>query len=147
MCLALEKRRPETRHRPIWVIITMPLPLQQVQWMPSPPLVPDDGPIDLAHLQRVTLGDASLEREVLAMFAAQAFDLIEQLVRMPADAAELAHKLKGSAQAVGAFRVTDAAEWLESTVRDHSDSAEALMTLTDAVLEVRSEIDGMLKRS
>ena len=37
--------------------------------MPSPPLVPDDGPIDIAHLKRMTLGDAGLEREVLAMFA------------------------------------------------------------------------------
>lgn len=125
----------------------MSFPLQQVQWMPSPPLVPDDGPFDLAHLQRVTMGDPSLEREVLAMFAAQAFDLIERIVRLQSDAPELAHKLKGSAQAVGAFRVIDAAEWLESVLRDGTDSAEALMTLTDAVLEARSEIDGMLKRS
>ena len=27
--------------------------------MPSPPLVPDDGPIDIAHLKRMTLGDAN----------------------------------------------------------------------------------------
>ena len=40
--------------------------------MPSPPLAPDDGPIDIEHLQRMTLGDAGLEREVLAMFSAQA---------------------------------------------------------------------------
>ena len=39
--------------------------------MPSPPLAPDDGPIDVDHLGRMTLGDAGLEREVLAMFAAQ----------------------------------------------------------------------------
>jgi HPt (histidine-containing phosphotransfer) domain-containing protein len=125
----------------------MPIHLEQVQWMPSPPLVPDDGPIDMAHLQRITFGDVSLEREVLAMFAAQASELIEKIVRLPINVAELAHKLKGSAQAVGAFRVTDAAEWLESVVRDHTDSAEALMTLTDAVLEAKAEIDGMLKRS
>ena len=101
----------------------------------------------MAHLQRITFGDVSLERQVLAMFAAQASELIEKIVRLPINVAELAHKLKGSAQAVGAFRVTDAAEWLESVVRDHTDSAEALMTLTDAVLEAKAEIDGMLKRS
>ncbi|WP_408056456.1 Hpt domain-containing protein [Tardiphaga alba] len=115
--------------------------------MPSPPLVPDDGPINLDHLNRMTMGDASLEREVLAMFAAQASELIEKIVRMPPNVADLAHKLRGSAEAVGAFRITDAAEWLESALRDNSDSAEALMTLTDAVLEARAEIDGILKRS
>ena len=56
--------------------------------MPSPPLVPDDGPIDIAHLKRMTLGDAGLEREVLAMFAGQAVRLIEALAALPADAAE-----------------------------------------------------------
>ena len=44
--------------------------------MPSPPLAPDDGPIDIEHLRRMTLGDASLEREVLAMFSAQAVSLV-----------------------------------------------------------------------
>lgn len=95
----------------------------------------------------MTMGDVSLEREVLAMFAAQSSELIETIVKMPANAAELTHKLKGSAQAVGAFRITEAAEWLESTLRDNSDTAEALMTLTDAVLEARAEIDVLLKRS
>ena len=50
----------------------MPLHLERIDWMPSPPLAPDDGPIDIDHLQRMTLGDAGLEREVLAMFSAQA---------------------------------------------------------------------------
>jgi HPt (histidine-containing phosphotransfer) domain-containing protein len=125
----------------------MPLHLERVQWMPSPPLVPDDGPLDLAHLRRMTMGDDSLEREVLAMFAAQASELIEKIVRLPPNVADLAHKLRGSAEAVGAFRIIDAAEWLESCLRAADDNAEALMTLTDAVLEAREEIDGMLKRS
>ena len=95
----------------------------------------------------MTMGDSSLEREVLAMFAAQSSELIEKIVKMPADAAELTHKLKGSAQAVGAFRITEAAEWVEGGLRDNSDIAEALITLTDAVLEARAEIDVLLKRS
>ena len=53
-------------------------------------------------------------REVLAMFSAQAVGLIGRLQSgresWPADAAALAHTLKGSARAVGAFRVADAAE-------------------------------------
>ncbi len=125
----------------------MSLHLERVQWMPSPPLVPDDGPFDFDHLKRMTMGDASLEREVLAMFAAQASELIEKIVKMPPNVNQLAHKLRGSAEAVGAFRVIDAAEWLENCLRDNADNAEALMTLTDAVLEARDEIDGLLKRS
>ena len=56
--------------------MAMPLHLERIDWMPSPPLAPDDGPIDIDHLQRMTLGDAGLEREVLAMFSAQAVELI-----------------------------------------------------------------------
>lgn len=115
--------------------------------MPSPPLVPDEGPIDLVHLQRMTLGDDSLEREVLAMFAAQAASLMDRLVKLPPDIAELAHTLKGSAQAIGAFRVSDAAEWLETAMRDEGDAAEALMALGDAVAETRMTIDRLLNRS
>ena len=50
--------------------------------MPSPPLAPDDGPIDSGHLERMTLGDAGLTREVLAMFSAQAVGLIGRLEQL-----------------------------------------------------------------
>jgi 2Fe-2S ferredoxin len=93
----------------------MPLHLQRIDWMPSPPLAPDDGPIDIEHLHRMTLGDASLEREVLAMFKAQAVSLIGALATLPADAGALAHTLKGSARAIGAFGVADAAGHLEAS--------------------------------
>ena len=85
--------------------------------MPSPPLAPDDGPIDIEHLGRMTLGDASLEREVLAMFSAQAVSLIGALATLPPNAGALAHTLKGSARAIGAFGVADAAERLEAALR------------------------------
>jgi HPt (histidine-containing phosphotransfer) domain-containing protein len=125
----------------------MPLHIERINWMPSPPLAPDDGPIDLAHLQRMTLGDDGLEREVLAMFAAQAAVLMDRLVKLPSDIAELAHTLKGSARAIGAFRVADTAEWLETALRDDSDAAEALMALSDALAEARAAIDKRLNRS
>ncbi|HXQ07748.1 MAG TPA: Hpt domain-containing protein, partial [Bradyrhizobium sp.] len=79
--------------------------LERIDWMPSPPLAPDDGPIDFEHLKRMTLGDADLEQEVLAMFSAQSAKLIAMLAIGPADAPALAHKLKGSARAIGAFDV------------------------------------------
>ncbi len=75
----------------------MPLHLERIEWMPSPPLAPDDGPIDSGHLERMTLGDAGLIREVLAMFSAQAVGLIGRLAVLPPDAMTLAHTLKGSA--------------------------------------------------
>ena len=58
--------------------------------MPSPPLAPDDGPIDFAHLRRMTLDDDRLEREVLALFSAQAANLAGMLAALPADAGALA---------------------------------------------------------
>ena len=125
----------------------MPLHLQRVNWMPSPPLVPDDGPIDIAHLKRMTLGDAGLEREVLAMFAGQAVGLIDALAVVPADWAELAHTLNGSARAIGAFQVADAAEALEAAMRDGGEPSAALAALRQAIAQARGAIDAMLRRS
>ena len=115
--------------------------------MPSPPLAPDDGPIDGAHLDRMTLGDVGLEREVLAMFAAQAVALIARLDTLPAESMALAHTLKGSARAIGAFRVADTAEVLETTIRGADDPARALAGLKEAVEEARAAIDIRLCRS
>jgi HPt (histidine-containing phosphotransfer) domain-containing protein len=132
--------------RKIWVI-AMPLHLERIAWMPSPPLAPDDGPIDIAHLQRMTLGDAGLEQEVLAMFSAQAVGLIGALAALPADAGALAHTLNGSARAIGAFHVADAAEELEALIQSGDDPAQALAELEDAVAQARTAIDAILRRS
>jgi HPt (histidine-containing phosphotransfer) domain-containing protein len=119
----------------------------RIDWMPSPPLAPDDGPIDLAHLKRMTLGDVSLEREVLAMFAGQSAGLIDALAALPANAAMLIHTLKGSARAIGADGVAEAAESLEAAMRDGVDASEALAALNDRVADARAAIDAMLNRS
>ena len=117
--------------------------LQRIEWMPSPPLVPDDGPISLDLLRRMTLGDADLEREVLGMFSNQAVRLLERLQVMPEDAAAVAHTLKGSARAIGALDVADAAEGLEAALRD-GDPADALAWLGTAVAQARAAIADML---
>ena len=124
----------------------MPFHLEQVAWMPSPPLVPDDGPIDFAHLRTMTLGDESLEREVLAMFAGQAAELAAALAQLPPDAAAIAHKLKGSARAIGAARVASAAADLETALQNGDDPANLLAALDDAVGEARAAIDAILRR-
>jgi HPt (histidine-containing phosphotransfer) domain-containing protein len=125
----------------------MPLHLQRIDWMPSPPLVPDDGPIDLDHLRRMTLGDESLEHEVLAMFSAQSAHLTGMLAALPEEAGELAHMLKGSARAIGAFAVADTAAALETALTNGNDPAEALAELNDAVAQARAAIDVLLHRS
>jgi len=125
----------------------MSLHLDRIEWMPSPPLAPDDGPIDIAHLRRMTLGDASLEREVLSMFSAQASRLLSALAALPPDAPALAHTLKGSARAIGAFAVGDAAALLETMIRSGSNPAEALSELDGAVSEARSAIDAALRQA
>jgi HPt (histidine-containing phosphotransfer) domain-containing protein len=125
----------------------MSLHLEQVEWMPSPPLAPDDGPIDFEHLSRMTLGDAGLEQEVLAMFSAQSGKLIGALAAMPADAPALAHTLKGSARAIGAMAVADAAARLEAAIAAGCDPTSALADLDDAIAQTRAVIDAVLRRS
>ena len=125
----------------------MPLHLERVQWMPSPPLARDDGPIDFEHLKRMTLDDAGLEQEVLAMFAAQSAQLMAMLATVPADADALAHTLKGSARAIGAVSVADAAARLEAVLASGADPSGPLAELGDAVVSTRSAIEAVLRRS
>ncbi|MBW8857539.1 MAG: Hpt domain-containing protein [Bradyrhizobium sp.] len=125
----------------------MPLHLERIEWMPSPPLAPDDGPIDFEHLSRMTLGDAGLEQEVLAMFVAQSTTLVSTLAAMPVDASALAHTLKGSARAIGAFAVGDAAARLEAAIARGFDTSAALAELGETVAEARAAIEAVLRRS
>jgi len=115
--------------------------------MPSPPLAPGDGPIDFEHLQRMTLGDAAIEQEVLTMFSAQSRRLVHTLAAMPADASALAHTLKGSARAIGAFAVADAAARLEAAIARGFDASAALAELDDEVAQAQVAIEAVLRRS
>src|ERR1700761_6501771 len=139
--------RAATTRRPGNRVAAMTLNIERIEWMPSPPLAPDDGPIDSGPLRRMTLGDTELEREVLAMFAAQTAGLMDRLQPVPCDGMMLAHTLKGSARGIGAFRVADAAEWLEEALRHGEDPARALSGVNEAVAEARTAIDALLRRS
>jgi HPt (histidine-containing phosphotransfer) domain-containing protein len=120
----------------------MSLHLQRIDWMPSPPLVPDQTPLDLVHLDRVTFGDVGLQAEVLALFAAQTAVLMPELVARPHQAGALAHTLKGSAKAIGAHRVAEAAEAFE----DAPHAQQALRELQNAVIAACAAIDARLLR-
>ena len=114
--------------------------------MSSPPLVPDDGPIDFEHLSRMTLDDPALECEVLTMFVTQSAKLLDQLAALPPEAGSLAHTLKGSARAIGAFAVADAAARLETALAEAGDARAALDGLGDAVVTARAAIEAFLGR-
>ena len=125
----------------------MSLNLERLNWMPSPPLVPEDSAIDIQHLGRMTLGEAALEAEVLALFSAQSGEIVTRLKTSPPDAAALAHTLKGSARAIGAFRVAEAALGVEAAMKINGDLGEAIALLQQAVTEAQEAIGRMLKRS
>jgi len=77
---------------------------------------PAGEPVDLAHLARYTLGDRALEREVLELFRSQSAAQLERLraAGSEKDWGDTAHSLKGSARAVGAWRMALAAERAEA---------------------------------
>ena len=81
------------------------------------------------------------------MFAAQSASLVGMLFTMPPDAAALAHTLKGSARAIGAFAVADAAAGLEAVIAGGADPAGQLAELGDAVAQARTAIEAVLRRS
>lgn len=94
----------------------------------------------------MTLGDPALEREVLTMFVAQSAQLLVRLAGLSADAGALAHTLKGSARAIGAFAVAEAAGRLETALPEARDARAALDTLKDAVAEAQDAIEARLGR-
>lgn len=101
-------------------------------------------PVDLKHLRRYTLGDASLEREVLDLFLAQLPVTIASLgsARSEKDWKVAAHTLKGSGRAVGAWRIARIAEQAERSagVSDPDHVAETMELLADAAQEARDFI-------
>jgi HPt (histidine-containing phosphotransfer) domain-containing protein len=109
--------------------------------MPAAPPATDSGPLDVAHLERMTLGEKALEREVLEMFLAQSARLLETLATLPADTAALAHTLKGSARAIGAFAVAERAGELEAAGQGGD---AALTALREAVADARRAIETRL---
>ena len=100
--------------------------------------------IDVEHLSRMTLGERSLEREVLALFDRQADMLLPRIRRGdPAVAAASAHTLKGSASGIGAFPVVRAAEAVEQA-KDAAFTA-AIETLAAVLAETKAEIARLLQ--
>ncbi len=77
---------------------------------------PSSRPVDLVHLSRYTLGERALEREVLELFCTQSLVYLERLREAESDKdwKDVAHSLKGSASAIGAWRAAEAAQRAEA---------------------------------
>lgn len=104
-------------------------------------------PIDLQHLARYTLGHGDLGREVLALFREQAPLYVGRLRRAGSlpQWKEAAHSLKGSAQAIGAFRVAEAAQRAEDLAEIGEDKARvALEEIQVSVAEATAYIGSLL---
>jgi HPt (histidine-containing phosphotransfer) domain-containing protein len=102
-------------------------------------------PIDLAHLRRFTHGDKRLEAEVLKLFIEQAPLTIETMKRAQSKREWIvaAHTLKGSARAVGAWRLAELAESAERLEGpcDQPGCTLVLRHLGEAAGEARAHID------
>ena len=109
---------------------------------------PETAVLDMAHLQAQCMGDEALAAELLKMFRIQALQISASMARPGAAAAlaALAHKLRGSAAAVGACAVAAAAARLEAACQRGGARAPALAALAVAVERaadaIRLRLDG-----
>jgi HPt (histidine-containing phosphotransfer) domain-containing protein len=110
-------------------------------------------PLDLDHLAGQCQGDACLQDELLGHFRLQSRALCAQLSEADSESLEakarIAHKLCGSALAIGAGRVADAARALENELRAEGEPtparakrlSRATTALTASVAEAIAEIE------
>ena len=108
-------------------------------------------PVDLVHLARFTLGNRSLEREVLALFHTQCEIYLQRLKEAGEDKAwaDAAHTIKGSARGIGAWHIAkcaEAAEALKGAARETGCHA-ALAELERLTGEAKGYIESLLAES
>ena len=114
----------------------------------APPLVPVERPIDFEHLSRMTLGDRTLEREVLSLFVRQAEMLRARMQTERADViGAAAHTLKGSATGIGAWPIARAAADVEASAEtgDYCALKSAVANLNGAISHTSAEISETLR--
>jgi len=102
--------------------------------------------MDFAYIAAQTFGDRALENELLTLFLAQARGLVAALPDRDARGrGDATHLLKGSARAVGATRVADAAEAYETAAPAEGATARAILAdlvcaLDDAEVAIRARL-------
>jgi hypothetical protein len=93
----------------------------------------------------MTLGEATLEHEVLGLFDQQAVMLLERMVHArPRAIAAFAHTLVGSARGIGAWKVAQAAEAVEkmAALGGSPGLSGAIERLAGVIAEARAAIAG-----
>jgi HPt (histidine-containing phosphotransfer) domain-containing protein len=114
--------------------------------MTTPPELPL---LDLDYLRRQTFGDTTLEGELLALFERQSARLAGVIADSQAHRERLdaAHTLKGSARAVGAWRLADEAERLEAALRDGGTASLSALLRSLAELAERTQAAAAERRA
>jgi len=103
--------------------------------------------LDFGYLASQTLGDETLERQLLALFRVQARQIVNNLRNTDFSGskvhADFAHLLKGSALAIGATRVAAMAAAYESLIisPNRNLAFNALEALEQAVDDAAAAID------
>lgn len=100
-------------------------------------------PIDLVHLSKYTLGNRSLENELLGLFRSQA-DVYLARLDAAGDEKEwqnAAHSLKGSARGLGAWALATLAEEAEKTALAARD--DVMAQIRTAIAAVNAFIDSV----
>jgi len=98
------------------------------------------GVVDFEYLETFCAGDMQVVAEVLTVFRDQAQLWADSLADPRADWRDLAHTIKGSARAVGARALGEAAERAENI-------GPAVLPLVKAELaEAMAEVEGYLSR-
>jgi HPt (histidine-containing phosphotransfer) domain-containing protein len=95
----------------------------------APTSAAGEPPVDLVHLARQTDGDAALQQELLALFDKQSASLLALSSDRSAERrrrADAAHQLKGSALAMGASAVAQAAAAVEAALAGDAAGPEAV---------------------
>lgn len=104
--------------------------------------------LDLEHLSRQTMGDEAVQREVAGLFMDQTAKVLKLMreTALVSQRSDAAHQLKGSARAVGAWRVAEAAEIVERLAPDASEDQfmEAMAGLHASVAEARAAIAAII---
>ncbi len=114
---------------------------------PSSRPVAAGGAIDTGHLAQMTLGDRSLEREVLQLFDRQAAMLMARMrdSLVAGEVSACAHTLKGSARGIGAWAVASAAEAVELAAGGGHVTDRHLSGLAATIGDARAAIAGLLQ--
>lgn len=99
--------------------------------------------LDFSHLRRYTLDDEQLQEEILELFRGQVQTLLSSLKASACDEAAwqmAAHTLKGSARAVGAFRLAKAAERAERNSQTPEARASSSLRIAEAAAETLAHL-------